>query len=134
MHPISTLDAPAAIGPYSQAVAASMSGQLVFCSGQIPLDPATGELVSGDVTAATNRVMDNLLAVLRAAGCDFNDVVKTTIYLADMDDFAAVNTAYGARLEHHRPARSTVQVSRLPKGARIEIDAIAVRRSGASER
>jgi 2-iminobutanoate/2-iminopropanoate deaminase len=119
---IATKDAPAAIGPYSQAVRA---GGLVFLSGQIPLDPATGKLVEGDVTAQTKRVMENLRAVLAAAGCGFGDVVRTTIYLVDLAHFAAVNEAYGACFEAPYPARATVQVAALPRGAQVEIDAIA---------
>ncbi|HEY8086284.1 MAG TPA: RidA family protein [Polyangiaceae bacterium] len=121
---ISTQDAPAAIGPYSQAVRAA---DLVFLSGQIPLDPATGQLVTGDITAQTRRVMENLRAVLAAAGCGFRDVVRTTIFLADLGHFAAVNDAYGAYFEAPFPARATVQVAALPRGAQVEIDAIAVR-------
>jgi 2-iminobutanoate/2-iminopropanoate deaminase len=120
---ISTKEAPAAIGPYAQAVRA---GQLVFLSGQIPLDPATGQLVAGDVTAQTERVMTNLGAVLAAAGCSFADVVRTTIYLVDLADFARVNETYGRFFEPPYPARATVQVAALPRGAHIEIDAIAV--------
>ncbi len=131
MHEISSLDAPSAIGPYSQAISAPMTGELVFCSGQIAIDPATSQLIDGDVAAQTHRVMQNLLAVLRAAGCDFTDVAKTTIYLASMDDFGAVNEAYGSYFDHHKPARATVEVSRLPKSVAVEIDAIAVRRPGA---
>ena len=123
---ISTKDAPAAIGPYSQAVEA---GGFVFLSGQIPLDPATGQLVSsGGVREETRRVMENLHGVLRAAGLDFSDVVKTTVYLADLGDFAAVNEVYGAYFKETPPARATVQVAALPKGARVEIDAVALRR------
>jgi reactive intermediate/imine deaminase len=121
---IATADAPAAIGPYSQGVRA---GELVFLSGQIPLDPATGELVGGDITAQTRRVMENLRAVLAAAGCTFGDVVRTTIYLVDLAHFASVNEAYGSYLKTPFPARATVQVSALPKGAQVEIDAVAVR-------
>ena len=121
---ISTLNAPGAIGPYSQAVVA---GNLVFCSGQIALDPASGQIVGdGDVVAQTERVMDNLAAVLAAAGASFATVVKTTIYLADMSDFPRVNEAYGARFAADPPARATVEVSRLPKNVLVEIDAIAV--------
>ena len=116
--------APAAIGPYSQAI---VSGDLVFTSGQIPLDPATGQLVPGDIKAMTERVMDNLAAVLGAAGCGFGDVVKTTIFLADMGDFAAVNEVYGKRFSTQPPARSTVQAAALPRGARVEVDCIARR-------
>lgn len=122
MKPISTTDAPAAIGPYSQAIHA---GDLVFLSGQVPIDPKTGELVGGDIAAQTERVLDNLGAVLAAAGCGFADVVKTTIYLVDLGDFQAVNQTYAKRFTAAPPARATVQVSALPKGARVEIDAIA---------
>jgi 2-iminobutanoate/2-iminopropanoate deaminase len=119
---ISTTAAPAAIGPYSQAVRA---GNLLFCSGQIPLDPATGEVVPGDVKAQAGRVMDNIAAVLSAAGVGFDDVVKTTIFLTDMADFATVNEVYGSRFPHHRPARSTVAVRDLPRGVLLEIEVIA---------
>ena len=122
MKAISTADAPAAIGPYSQAIHA---GDLVFLSGQVPIDPTTGELVGGDISAQTERVLDNLGAVLAAAGCGFGDVVKTTIYLVDLGDFQAVNQTYAKRFTAAPPARATVQVSALPKGARVEIDAIA---------
>jgi 2-iminobutanoate/2-iminopropanoate deaminase len=123
MTPIATPSAPAAIGPYSQAVRA---GNLVFLSGQIPLDPATGSMVDGDIRAQTERVMENLAAVLAAAGLSFANVAKTTIYLADLGDFAVVNEIYGKRFPKNPPARATVQVAALPKGARVEIDAIAV--------
>jgi 2-iminobutanoate/2-iminopropanoate deaminase len=120
---IATDRAPAAIGPYSQAVRA---GDLVFTSGQIGLDPATGELVKGGIEAETLRVLDNLTAVLEAAGAGWRDVVRTTIYLADIADFAVVNKLYGERVGVGvQPARSTVQVARLPRGAAVEIDAIA---------
>ncbi len=122
MKAISSPDAPAAIGPYSQAI---HSGDLVFLSGQVPIDPKTGELVTGDIAAQTERVLDNLAAVLGAAGCTFEDVVKTTIYLMDLGDFQAVNATYAKRFSAAPPARATVQVSALPKGARVEIDAIA---------
>ncbi len=117
-----TSGAPAPIGPYSQAV---RSGKELFCSGQIPLDPQTGELVAGDIGAQTQRVLDNLGAVLREAGFDYGDVVKTTIYLIDMQDFAAVNAVYERAFGTAKPARSTVAVAGLPRGARVEIDAIA---------
>ncbi len=119
-----TSGAPAPIGPYSQAV---RSGKELFCSGQIPLDPQTGELVAGDIGAQTQRVLDNLQAVLREAGFDYGDVVKTTIYLIDMQDFAAVNAVYERAFGAAKPARSTVAVAGLPRGARVEIDAIARR-------
>lgn len=122
---VHTAGAPAAIGPYSQAVVA---GSMVFCSGQIPLDPATGQMVPGDVSAQTRRVLDNLGAVLTAAGSSLAQVVKTTIYLADLHDFAAVNEVYAAYFTGVLPARATVQVSRLPRDARVEIDCVAVRR------
>lgn len=114
--------APAAIGPYSQAV---KCGGMLFCSGQIPLDPATGEMVPGDVTAQAERVMNNIAAVLSAAGVGFGDVIKTTIFLVDMADFAAVNEVYGNRFPSHKPARSTVAVKSLPRGALLEIEVIA---------
>lgn len=120
---ISTDAAPAAIGPYSQAVAAN---GLLFCSGQIALDPATGSLAGGDVAAQTQRVLANLEAVLLAGGASFGSVVKTTIFLASMDDFATVNAIYGERFASDPPARATVEVSRLPKDVLVEIDAIAV--------
>lgn len=115
--------APAAIGPYSQAIVA---GDLVFTAGQIPLDPATMKVVDGDVAAQTERVMQNLGAVLEAAGTSLSRVVKTTVYLADMNDFAAMNEVYGRAFGEHKPARSTVEVARLPKDVRVEIDVIAL--------
>jgi 2-iminobutanoate/2-iminopropanoate deaminase len=123
---IHTVAAPEAIGPYSQAVAA---GGYVFTSGQIGLDPASGQLVDGEVEAQTRQVMANLAAVLAAAGLTFADVVKTTIFLIDMADFSAVNGVYGESFEDGpKPARSTVAVAALPRGARVEIEAIALRR------
>jgi len=119
---LSTDKAPAAIGPYSQAV---KCGNMLFCSGQIPLDPDTGELVTGDISRQAERVMNNIAAVLSAAGVGFDDVVKTTIYLVDMADFAAVNEVYGNRFPGHKPARSTVAVKSLPRGALLEIEVIA---------
>ena len=115
-------DAPKAIGPYSPAIRA---GQLLFISGQIALDPATGQMIAGDVAAQTRRVMVNLGELLKAAGLSFSDVVRTTIFLADIGDFAAVNEIYGAYFTAPAPARATVQAARLPKDARVEIDAIA---------
>jgi 2-iminobutanoate/2-iminopropanoate deaminase len=123
---IATADAPGAIGPYSQAIRA---GGMVFVSGQIPLDPATGEIVPGGVEAQASRVIENLRGILRAAGCDFADVVKTTIFLTDLAHFAAVNAVYGRAFARPFPARATVQVAALPKGALIEIEAIAVART-----
>jgi len=122
---VATRDAPGAIGPYSQAVS---SGDLVFCSGQIGLDPATGELVPGGIEAETRRVLANLSAVLAAAGASPADVLRTTIFLADLGDFALVNGIYGQWVGSPPPARATVGVASLPRGARIEIDAIARRR------
>ncbi len=121
-HAVSSPDAPKAIGPYSQAVRA---GQLLFVSGQVPLDPATGQIVQGDIAAQTRRVFDNLGAVLKAGGRSFADVVRTTVFLADMNDFAAVNEVYGQYFSEPYPARATVQGARLPKDARVEIDLIA---------
>lgn len=126
VKPIASASAPRAIGPYSQAVAVPASGRLVYLSGQIPLDPATGELVKGTIEEETRRVMDNLQAVLAEAGAGFGDVVKTTIYLTDLGDFTRVNEVYGGYLGAVPPARATVQVAALPRGARVEIDAIAV--------
>ncbi len=122
---LSTQKAPAAIGPYSQAVRA---GEWIFASGQIPLDPLTGQIVQGDVAAQSERVLKNLEAVLAAAGAGFVDVVKTTVYLVDLTHFAAVNDVYGRWFEAPYPARATVQVAALPRGALIEIDAIAIAR------
>ncbi len=120
---VSTAGAPAAIGPYSQAIA---SGDLLFCSGQLGLDPGTGELADG-VEAQADRAMRNLVAVLDAGGATLADVVKTTIFLADISDFATVNAVYGRYVPDPPPARSTVQVAALPKGGRVEIEAIARR-------
>lgn len=122
---IATPEAPKAIGPYSQGVAVA-PGRMVFLSGQIPLDPATGSLVAGDIEAQTERVMKNLAAVLAAAQLGFEHVVRTTIYLTDLADFARVNEVYGRCFSAAPPARATVQVAALPRGARVEIDAIAV--------
>jgi len=120
---ISTERAPAAIGPYSQAVRA---GGTVYLSGQIPLDPATGELVSGDIDAEARRVFDNLKAVCEAAGGGLDDVVRVGIYLTDLSDFAAVNTVMAEYFQAPYPARSTIQVAGLPRGARVEVDAVLV--------
>jgi 2-iminobutanoate/2-iminopropanoate deaminase len=124
-QPVSTSGAPAAIGPYSQAI---WSGDLVFCSGQLGLDPSTAELVAGGTVAEAERAPRNLGAVLDAAGCSFADVVKTTMFLADIADFGAVNAVYSQFFPEPAPARSTVAVADLPKGARVEIEAIARRR------
>ena len=120
---IATDGAPKAIGPYSQAV---RMGGLLFCSGQIPLDPSTGHLVTGDIAAQTRQVFANIGAVLQAAGASFGHVARTTVYLADMNDFAAMNEVYATFFSTPAPARSTIQAAGLPKNARIEIDVIAV--------
>lgn len=120
---VQTAEAPAAIGPYSQAVVA---GGLVYCSGQIAIDPATGALIDGDVTAQAHQVLRNLAAVLRAGGSSMGQVVRCTIFLKSMDDFAAVNAVYAEHFGAHRPARATVEVSRLPRDVAVEIDAIGV--------
>jgi 2-iminobutanoate/2-iminopropanoate deaminase len=119
---ISTPNAPAAIGPYSQAIRA---GSLLFVSGQIPIDPATGDLVQGDIAQQTHRVFANLKAILDAAGATFDNVVRTTVYLADMNDFAKVNEIYATYFSSPAPARATVQAARLPRDSRVEIDLIA---------
>jgi 2-iminobutanoate/2-iminopropanoate deaminase len=121
---IFTSDAPAPIGPYSQAI---LSGDTLFCSGQIPLDPATGSLVGGDISAQTERALQNLGNVLKAAGYGFADVVKATIFLRDMNDFGAVNAVYEKYFGTSKPARSTFAAAGLPKGANVEIDCIARR-------
>jgi 2-iminobutanoate/2-iminopropanoate deaminase len=121
-QPISTPHAPQAIGPYSQAIRA---GSLLFVSGQIPLDPATATMVDGDITVQTHRVFRNLAGILEAAGSSFDRVVRTTVYLADMNDFAAMNEVYGTYFTSPAPARATIQAARLPKDARVEIDLIA---------
>lgn len=120
---VSAPDAPQAIGPYSQAIRA---GQFLFLSGQIPLDPVTGEVVSGGVRAQTRRVLDNIAGVLSAAGVSMDAVVKTTVYLIDLADFTAMNEVYATAFEAPAPARSTVQVSRLPRDVRVEIEAVAL--------
>jgi 2-iminobutanoate/2-iminopropanoate deaminase len=119
---VHTDDAPAAIGPYSQAI---VHGGLVFTAGQIPLDPATGALVEGDIAAQTDRVLRNLSAVLESAGASLATVLKTTVFLRDMGDFTAMNEVYGSFFADHRPARSTVQVARLPRDAAVEIEVVA---------
>jgi 2-iminobutanoate/2-iminopropanoate deaminase len=127
MQTIHTDDAPAAIGPYSQAIVA---GGFVYTAGQVPFDPATMELVEGDVAVQTEQVMKNLDAILRQAGAELSTVVKTTVFLRDMDDFAAMNEVYGRWFGGHKPARSTVQVARLPRDAGVEIEAVARVRQG----
>jgi 2-iminobutanoate/2-iminopropanoate deaminase len=119
---LATDDAPKAIGPYSQSV---VEGGFLFASGQIPLDPKSGDLVSGGIEASTERVLDNMEAVLRSAGLAFEDVVKTTVFLVRSEDFPAMNAVYARRFGDHRPARSTVIVAALPRGATVEIDLIA---------
>jgi len=123
MESIQTAHAPEAIGPYSQAVKAN---GMIFCSGQIPLDPATMQVVEGDASAQAERVLRNLKAVLEAAGSSLERVVKTTVFLADLNDFAAMNEVYATFFGNNRPARSTVQVARLPRDVRVEIEVIAL--------
>jgi 2-iminobutanoate/2-iminopropanoate deaminase len=123
LQQVQTGDAPQAIGPYSQAMIAN---GLVFTAGQIPLDPASMQIVEGDIAEQTERVMRNVAAVLQAAGADLSTVVKTTVFLRDMNDFAAMNEVYGRHFGDHKPARSTVQVARLPRDVAVEIEAIAV--------
>jgi 2-iminobutanoate/2-iminopropanoate deaminase len=119
---VSTRLAPQAIGPYSQAIRA---GSLLFVSGQVPIDPATGNIVDGDIAAQTHRVFQNIREILKAGGASFDHVVRTTVFLTDMNDFAAMNAVYATYFDAPAPARATVQVSRLPKDARVEIDVIA---------
>jgi 2-iminobutanoate/2-iminopropanoate deaminase len=126
---ISTSEAPAALGPYSQAVRV---GSTIYCAGQIPLDPKTGQIVTGGIEVQTRRVMDNVTAILRAEGLTCENIVKTTIFLADLGDFQTVNEVYGSYFKQAPPARSTVQVAALPKGAGVEIEAIAIAGDGSS--
>lgn len=121
---IATTDAPAAVGPYSQAIAV---GDMLFCAGQIPLDPATGDLIEGDITAQATRVLENVKGVLAANGMTFADVVKSTVFMVDLAEFAAMNAVYSKYFEAPFPARSTIQVAALPKGSRVEIEVTAVR-------
>ncbi len=130
LQPIATENAPAAIGPYSQAI---RFGNMLFCSGQIPLDPLTGEVVAGDISAQTERVMANIAAVLKTADAGFEDVIKTTVFLVDMADFAAMNGVYARYFENHKPARSTVAVNSLPRGVRVEIEVLAALREPAGQ-
>ncbi len=124
---IATPDAPKAIGPYSQAVLVEGAPKrTLYCAGQIPLDPASGELVAGDITVQTERVLDNVQAVLAAAGMTFANVVKTTVYLTDLGDFAKMNECYARRFNVTPPARSTVPVAALPRGAKVEIEVLAI--------
>src|SRR5947208_14502199 len=126
---ISTSDAPAAIGPYSQGVRV---GSIIFYSGQIPLDPKTGQVVSGGIDVQTRRVMENVGGLLKAEGLGYDNIVKTTIFLADINDFQKVNEVYGSYFKQAPPARSTIQAGALPKGARLEIEVIAVAGDGSS--
>ena len=126
---ISTSDAPAAIGPYSQAI---RSGNFIFCSGQIPLNPKSGEMVADDIGAQTRQVLDNISGLLKSEGLSLGDVLKTTIFLTDLGNFQIVNEIYGSYFNNLPPARSTVQVSALPKGAKIEIEVIACANGGAT--
>jgi 2-iminobutanoate/2-iminopropanoate deaminase len=126
---ISTGEAPGAIGPYSQAV---RSGSFLFCSGQIPLDPKSGQIVPGDIAAQTRRVLDNIGALLKAEDLTFDHVVKTTIFLTNLGDFQTVNDVYGSYFKQDPPARSTIQVAALPKGANVEIEVIAIADQGGS--
>ncbi len=123
---VSSADAPAAIGPYSQAIGA---GQLLFCSGQLPVVPKTGDLVAQDASAQARQVLENLGAVLKTGGSSYAHVVKTTVFLTDLNDFAAMNSVYSEFFPDAPPARSTIQVAALPKGAKVEIEAIALKPS-----
>jgi 2-iminobutanoate/2-iminopropanoate deaminase len=120
--PIFTTEAPAAIGPYSQGI---RTGRFLFCSGQIPLDPTSGDIVAGDIATQTRRVLDNVAAILRTEGLTFDHAVKTTIFLTNLGDFQTVNEIYGSYFKNDPPARSTVQVSALPRGANVEIEVTA---------
>ena len=120
---IQTEQAPHAIGPYSQGI---IAGNMLYTAGQIALDPASGELIAGDISAQTKRVLENLSAILQAAGSSLDRVVKTTVYLSDMGEFGAMNEVYGTYFNTHKPARSTVQAARLPRDVKVEIDAIAL--------
>ena len=125
LRSVSSEKAPKALGPYSQAI---VTGDLVFCAGQVGLDPASGQVVSGDIKDQTRRCLDNLAAVLEAAGSSLDRVTKTTVFLTDLAEFTAMNEAYAERFGGHKPARSTIGIAALPRGARIEIECIAIRR------
>lgn len=125
LRSVSSTEGPRPVGPYSHAIVA---GDLVFCSGMVPVDPATNTLIEGDIATQTRRALDNLAASLAAAGSDLAHVVKTTVFLVDLGDFKPMNEAYGQRFGEHKPARSTIGVAGLPLGARIEIECIAVRK------
>lgn len=122
---IKTSSAPAAIGPYSQGIRVS-AGKMLFTAGQVPLDPATGQMVSGDIKAQTRRVLENVKAILQAAGASFENVVKTTVFMTDLNEFAAMNEVYAEFFSTNPPARSTVEVRALPKGAKVEIETMAI--------
>ena len=123
LHTVTAEGAPKPNGPYSQAVV--VPGGLVFTAGQVARDPASGDMVAGDIVAQTNRVLDNLEAVLKSAGCTLQDVIKVSVFMTDLDDFARMNEAYAARFGAHHPARTTVQVAKLPSGAQLEMDVVA---------
>ncbi|MCG3155149.1 MAG: 2-iminobutanoate/2-iminopropanoate deaminase [bacterium] len=122
---IKTSSAPAAIGPYSQGIRVS-AGKMLFTAGQVPLDPATGQMVTGDIKAQTRRVLENVKAILQAAGASFENVVKTTVFMTDLNEFAAMNEVYAEFFSTHPPARSTVEVRALPRGAKVEIETMAI--------
>ncbi|MCK6562385.1 RidA family protein [candidate division KSB1 bacterium] len=122
---IKTSSAPAAIGPYSQGIRVS-AGKMLFTAGQVPLDPATGQMVTGDIKAQTRRVLENVKAILQAAGASFGNVVKTTVFMTDLNEFAAMNEVYAEFFSTHPPARSTVEVRALPRGAKVEIETMAI--------
>lgn len=122
---IKTSSAPAAIGPYSQGIRVS-AGKMLFTAGQVPLDPATGQMVTGDIKAQTQRVLENVKAILQAAGASFEHVVKTTVFMTDLNEFAAMNDVYAEYFATNPPARSTVEVRALPKGAKVEIETMAI--------
>lgn len=122
---IKTSSAPAAIGPYSQGIRVS-AGKMLFTAGQVPLDPATGQMVAGDIKAQTRRVLENVKAILHAAGASFENVVKTTVFMTDLNEFAAMNEVYAEFFSTNPPARSTVEVRALPKGAKVEIETMAI--------